>query len=244
MELTVRQQQTLDFISTYINQKGHSPTVIEIGLAAGISQAGANYLVKELIKNGYISTIKNKWRSISIVPEEFRTPAIPKVKKVIGELTKGVAHQIFEYRDGELFWKINRGNIAAGTKAGVINRRGYLQVMVQKKNYLGHRVIFLMHHGYMPPEIDHIDGNPSNNRIENLREATHEQNIANIGLRKTNTSGAKNVIYREKKKRWEVSLCFNGERFYGGQFRDFSSAQTAAAELRDKVHKEFANHGI
>lgn len=243
--LTQRQRDVFDFIVNYIAANGVSPTVAEIAIGAGgIVHAGANNFVKVLIKKGYLKTTKNMHRSICVVPEELRILSNKTAPKTKWELTPDTAREIFEYRNGELFWKVSRGNVQEGEKAGVINSRGYLQVMLQKKNYLGHRIIFLIHHGYMPAEIDHIDGNTRNNRIENLREATHEQNIANIGLRKTNTSGAKNVSYRESEKKWEVAVTFKGERFYGGRFSDFTSAQEAAVRLRDKVHKEFANHGI
>lgn len=243
--LTQRQKDVFDFIVNYIADNGVSPTVSEIALGVGgIAHAGANNFVKVLIKKGYIETIKNKHRSICIFPEEFRKSTEKKEPKLKFELTPDSVREIFEYRDGELFWKVSRGNVLEGRKAGVINKRGYLQLMLQKKNYLGHRIIFLIHHGYMPAEIDHIDGNTRNNRIENLREATHEQNIANIGIRKTNTSGAKNVTYRERERKWEVAVTCNGKRFYGGRFSEFLAAKSAADELRIKVHKEFANHGI
>ena len=70
---------------------------------------------------------------------------------------------VFEYRDGELYRK--HGPFAG--KAGTLHHTGYIQVKVGKKNYRAHRIIFAMHHGYMPKNVDHIDGNKLNNKNNN-----------------------------------------------------------------------------
>lgn len=87
--------------------------------------------------------------------------------------------EIFEYQDGDLIWKINSGvNKVKGKKAGALSN-GYLRFKYNGKKYLNHRVIFEMHHGYCPEFIDHINRNRSDNKINNLRQATHSINAFN-----------------------------------------------------------------
>mgnify|MGYP003352976334 CR=1 FL=1 len=144
---------------------------------------------------------------------------------------------IFEYKDGELYRK--HGQFAG--KAGTLHHSGYIQVKVGKKNYRAHRVIFAMHHGYMPEYIDHIDGNKLNNRIENLRPATNQQNQFNVGLVKRNKSGVKNVFFANNK--WKVYMRVNKKMRSLGSFDDLELAQLVAVEARNKFHGEYVNHG-
>lgn len=164
-------------------------------------------------------------------------------RREVVDLSRHLLEEIFRYEDGKLYWKKQRSNVKAGQEAGSINRRGYVQVSLFNKQYLAHRLIFLMHHGYLPAEIDHIDSNPSNNKIENLREATHEQNIANVGIRRTNSSGYKNVSFDAKKKKWIVAMRVNKTTYHGGSFSNVEDANKKAIQMRNELSKEFANHG-
>jgi hypothetical protein len=91
-------------------------------------------------------------------------------------------HKYFDYKDGKLYRK--NGNLA-----GNILKSGYGLVSVKGKRFGIHRVIYAMHHGFMPEIVDHIDGNPSNNNIQNLRSATKSQNGMNQKL------SAKNIPF-------------------------------------------------
>lgn len=151
--------------------------------------------------------------------------------------TKEQLHQLFEYKDGELYWKKRNQN-----KAGSLRNDGRKHITINYKIYKLHRIIFLWHHGYLPKEIDHIDGNPLNNRIENLREATRYQNLMNKKKTKQNTSGCKNVSWNKSAKKWLVSMQVNGKRKYLGIYDDLELADLVATEARDKFHGNFANH--
>lgn len=158
--------------------------------------------------------------------------------------TKDYLHQIFEYSNGELYWKVASGRRSkVGTKAGFkADEDGRLKVGINNSYWFIHRIIFFMFHNEQPNEIDHIDGNPKNNRIENLRAVTHHQNMMNSKTPSHNTSGVKGVYFNKKKKKW-VAQCFvDGKNTYVGTFNDINVAKIAIVDFRNKVRKEFANH--
>lgn len=157
-------------------------------------------------------------------------------------ITKELLHELFEYKDGDLYWKVDRGsNKVKGQKAGCLNINGYLDVKINKKSYKTHRLIFMWHHGYMASEIDHIDRNPANNKIENLRQATRGQNQQNKSIQKNNTSGFKGVYKHENK--WRVRLMVDGKSKSFGLYYDIDVAKFVAETMRHKYHGNFANHG-
>ena len=158
-------------------------------------------------------------------------------------LTKDYLHQIFEYKDGNLYYKKQTSpNSKIGKKVGSLTNRGYLSTTIKSKFYLLHRLIFMMFHGYLPAYIDHIDGNQSNNCIENLREATLQQNNYNAKTRKNSKSGIKNVYWQKSTKKWGVALRTNKIYKYFGCFDDLELATLVATEARNKYHGKFAKH--
>jgi hypothetical protein len=170
---------------------------------------------------------------------------IEKGTKVIGTagLTKEYLNELFEYRDGELYWKrktSNRDNI--GQKAGTLNQRGYIKTGINKKIYSNHRLIFMMFNGFLPKLLDHIDGNKLNNRIENLREATNGENKQNSKLNKNSSSGVKGVHWNSREKKWQVRVQVGKKRMSFGYFKDLELADLVAQEARNKYHQEFARH--
>lgn len=158
-------------------------------------------------------------------------------------LTKDYLHQIFDYKDGNLFFKIKIGSRGLiGKKAGSFTKTGYFHTKIKSKCYLIHRLIFMMFYGHLPKEIDHINGIRTDNRIENLRSATTSQNQQNAKLRKDNKSGIKGVHWNKKDKIYKVELRFNKKIKYIGSFKDLELAELAAQEARDKYHGKFARH--
>ena len=158
-------------------------------------------------------------------------------------LTKEILNFLFDYKDSELYWKFSlsckspKGNIA-----GSIKHDGYRRIGLDKKVYLAHRLIFMMHHGFLPEVVDHIDGNKLNNRIENLREATKSQNCQNQKTPINNTSSYKNVRWSKSKAKWCVNLRVKTKDIHIGYYKDIELADLVAQEARDKYHKEFARH--
>lgn len=157
-------------------------------------------------------------------------------------ITQAKANELFEYKDGCLYWKVSRTpSIKVGQKAQTICEKSY-KVTVNKKPYKVHRIIFLMHYGYMPKMIDHIDGNPFNNKIENLRECTAQENNRNQKLALRNTSGFKNVTWSKSAKKWQVGFMLSNNYKHIGTFEDIELADLVAQEARDKYFGQFARH--
>lgn len=160
----------------------------------------------------------------------------------MSEITLDLLNQIYEYRDGKLFWKIKfTDKVVIGKEVGTI-RNGYKSTKINKKDYGVHRLIFFMHKGYFPKCIDHVDGNPLNNHIENLRDANRMQNAQNSKIPKTNTSGFKNVTWKKDRCKWKVEIRQNNKVHFFGYFDSVFHANEVAKEARNLLHKEFARH--
>ena len=159
------------------------------------------------------------------------------------KLTQDQVKHLFEYRDGELYWRVSLSyRLKIGAKAGTISSNGYLRTKIKGKLYLNHRIIFLMFYGYLPEKVDHIDNNPLNNRINNLRSASSSQNQHNAKIRADNTSGIKGVCWIKRDKKWRVQLQVNGKKMAFGHYNDIELAELVAQEVRLKLHEEFARH--
>jgi len=159
------------------------------------------------------------------------------------ELSKGYIHTLFNYIDGELFWKVSKAKrTKIGDIAGCHKEKGYFHCGIDGTNYLIHRLIFAFHYGYMPKYIDHIDNNPSNNKIENLREATYSQNQCNKTLQKNNTSGVKGVTWVKSRCRWVVKVQIDNIQKQIGYFKDLEFAELISNEARSKYHGKFARN--
>ena len=125
-------------------------------------------------------------------------------------MNQKILHELFEYKDGVLYNKIQRGTRGLiGKPSGSLNDKGYLSLVINGKRYLNHRLIFLMHYGYLPKTIDHKDNNSLNNKIENLRACNQSLNMANSSIKSTNTSGYKGVSFRSDTKKWQAALMKN-----------------------------------
>lgn len=129
----------------------------------------------------------------------------------------------------------------AGKRAGSHRSCGYFSITVFAERYLSHRLAWLWVYGEpVPPEIDHIDTDPSNNRIANLRSATHSQNVANARMFTTNTTGIKGVYLFQGRFRAEIIA--NGTRYSLGSFATLGEASEARRKAASRLQGEFARH--
>lgn len=152
---------------------------------------------------------------------------------------------LFNYNDttGLLTYRNDTKNKSSGDIAGKKNSDGYLQVKIGKRNYKIHRLVWLYVHGVWPVDlIDHINGNRTDNRICNLREATNSQNLMNSKVQSRNKTGEKGVTWRERDKRYVVACKVGGKQNYVGSFKSFDEAVRASREFRSKHHGEFVRN--
>ena len=146
----------------------------------------------------------------------------------------------FDYQDGNLIRKTGRlGEV--GQIAGCLHKgTGYIHVKIKAKAFKAHRLVFLYHYGYLPEFVDHIDGDKTNNRIENLRLATRSQNGSNRPKQKDNTSGYKGVSWSKQYKKWVAQIMKNNKLIYLGLFATPELASQAYNAAAEKLQGEFA----
>lgn len=146
---------------------------------------------------------------------------------------------MYDPNTGNLIWVSHkRRPDLIGTIAGNKDKSSHIQIYLNCKKYWAHRLVWLYHYGYLPEMIDHINGIPSDNRIENLRECTRSQNQQNHKKNKSNTSGIKGVSWNKHARKWETHCSGN----YLGIYETREEAEKIVREFREKHHGEFAHH--
>lgn len=91
--------------------------------------------------------------------------------------------------------------------------------------------------------MDHVNGVRDDNRWENLRLATKEQNHRNTNIRKDNKTGVKGVGWDSRRAKFSASICTNGKRRFVGYFKCAEEARVAITAARAQHHGDFANYG-
>lgn len=157
-----------------------------------------------------------------------------------------VLRQLLRYdpETGKLFWRSNQSRkCRAGSQAFTsMGSHGYFQGGVGGEKYLAHRVIWAMHAGEWPVEIDHINGDRSDNRLSNLRNVTRSGNMKNQRLSTANTSGFIGVSRFKRDNKWQAKIMVARKCIFLGLFDTPEAAVAArkAAELKYGFHE---NHG-
>lgn len=141
----------------------------------------------------------------------------------------------YEEQTGELKWIIKR----PGSIAGSLNNCGHLQVIIDGRAYMVHRVIWKMLHGKDPDGVvDHINGIRSDNRAINLRDVSISQNSLNqLYAKENNRSGALGVYWDGCRRKWRASICVSGKRLHIGYFDDVSAASRAYQAKKEQIAK-------
>ena len=144
---------------------------------------------------------------------------------------------------GKLVWKVSRGSRKCGSEV-TKGCEGYLCVKIGKKTYKAHRVAWLLYYGDWPNGfIDHINLDKTDNRIENLRDCTRQQNNSNVALRIDNKSGVKGVSWKASHDKWCAQISYQGKVIYLGLYENLQEAAEVVRKKREELHGGFANHG-
>jgi hypothetical protein len=168
-------------------------------------------------------------------------------------------HECFEYdsQTGMLTWK-NRPEHHFQTKKSQLHFKsayagklvdndageGYYRVCIDGSRYKVSRIVWKLFKKVDPLNlIDHINSNRKDNRIENLREATHVQNAQNKKVSILNKLGLKGVYYRKKEKAYYVEIKVNKLRKKVGSYKTAEEAHKAYCEAVTIYHDEYANFG-
>lgn len=151
-------------------------------------------------------------------------------------------HELFEYRDGALIRKKTTSPRAKKGQIAGTNSNGYIIINIKGIFYRAHRIIWFMHTGLDPVglDIDHVDGNPLNNKIENLRLCDHKSNCMNSVKSVRNTSGYKGVYLHRQSNRWRARMLHNGKHVHIGMFDTAEEAHAAYVEFSLKVQGEYS----
>ena len=161
----------------------------------------------------------------------------------MSELSQELLKEHFEYRDGHLWWvKPRTRSVKVGQQFGSYHPEGYRKGKLKGKFYREHRLVWLYHYGAWPKDqIDHINGVKDDNRIENLRECTHQQNQFN---KKSwgKTSPYKGVYWYKQRKKWRAQYKHKGKLYYLGLFETGEEAAEAYRKATEHLHKEYANY--
>ncbi len=161
----------------------------------------------------------------------------------------------YEPETGKLFWlprpremftsdrSFNTWNVRfAGAEAfATVHRQGYRCGVIAGEKCLAHRAVWAVHSGRWPEnQIDHINGDKTDNRIANLREATHAENLQNSRRPSRNTSGFKGVCFDRSRGKWMARIHADGRDRMLGRFDTPEEAHAAYRAAAEKHHGEFA----
>lgn len=132
----------------------------------------------------------------------------------------------YDSNTGVFTWMKDRGrNAKAGSPAGKLENNGYIRIKIDGKLHSAHRLAYLYVYGYFPAsDIDHINQNKSDNRIENLRECDRSENRQNTKAPSNNKSGHKGVSWNKEARKWRACISVKGRQHYLGDFKEIGDA--------------------
>ena len=137
----------------------------------------------------------------------------------------------YDGQTGQFTWlpsEGKRGRRIGGGCAGYTRRDGYVTIQFEGYRHLAHRLVWLLHYGVWPVDgLDHIDRDPANNRLENLRPASSAQNMQNVLIHAHNASGHKGVNWHKASGKWRAFITVNKQMLHLGLFTELSGAVAA-----------------
>lgn len=157
-------------------------------------------------------------------------------------------HELFELdaEQGVLRRKVTRApNARAGDVVGSVDSKGYLHVNISGRFYRVHRLVFYMHYGFDPQtHLDHVNCDRRDNRPENLRPATDQQNAGNVKrLFAHNTSGVRGVSFNSRSKKWHAQIKIFGKQTYLGRYKTSEEAAEVYKAAAKRHFQQFARDG-
>jgi hypothetical protein len=152
----------------------------------------------------------------------------------------------YDANTGLLYWTVSVLTfIQPGRLAGTLSSSGYIVIRYNNKKYLAHRIAWYLHTKEDPAtfQIDHLDNNKANNKVDNLRLATGAQNSYNATKKSGTLSQYKGVTFSARHSKWVSRIRANGKRRHLGYFTDELEAHQAYCLAAVEMHGEFANFG-
>ncbi len=150
----------------------------------------------------------------------------------------------YDKLSGKVVWIKQKGAAKANRVAGYKSKKTGWTIRLNGRNYQLTHIIWLMTFARFPKKyIDHIDHDPCNNRLENLREVSHQGNLKNMSLKKNNTSGVCGVYFCKDRKKWSAFIRDNGKIVALGRREKFEEA----VQLRKRAEITLGyhpNHGV
>lgn len=152
---------------------------------------------------------------------------------------------IFEYdaAEGCLRWKAKiSAKVSIGAKAGSIRSDGYQCISYYGHRTYAHRVIWELHNGPIPigMHVDHIDENPRNNRIENLRLLTHSANLSRKSTPQTNNSSGYRGVTRSASGKW---MATHRRKYLGSYDTAADAARAYAKAVNEYMYETLTSPG-
>jgi hypothetical protein len=147
----------------------------------------------------------------------------------------------YDPETGVFTWLVSTSNrVRSGETAGTLDGR-YRQIKADGRIYRSHQLAWLWMTGEWPTgHLDHINGDPSDNRFTNLRPATSSQNGANSRRGVNNKSGFKGVSWHAQAHRWRARIMVGRRQIFLGLFTDPTIAHAAYVEAAEKHFGEYA----
>ncbi len=154
------------------------------------------------------------------------------------QLTQKRLKNLFKYETiTGLFTRKSNGKVSTSL------HNGYVRICIDYKEYRAHRLAFLYMTGELPTGVvDHINHVKTDNRWENLRLVTHQENCKNMSLYKTNRSGSIGIYFHKRDKQWIASVYVNGKKKHLGCFSN-KDAAIHAREQANNLYGYHSNHG-
>ncbi|MEK6294411.1 MAG: HNH endonuclease [Paraburkholderia tropica] len=152
----------------------------------------------------------------------------------------------YDAETGIFRWRERRNHLTPkGSVAGTVNSKGYVMIGVARRLYQAHRLAWLYVTGEWPKDlIDHINTIRTDNRFENLREASKTENNRNRSAGIAGRKGLKGATFRKKEGAWYSGIWSAGKRIHLGTFSSEQEAHEAYCKAADEMHGEFANFGL